>query len=60
MSYTCCILHPSYIFFKNYYIIIEIREYATVIDIDPDLEPELMWIAREGISAPLPPDWRPW
>ncbi|RDD46116.1 Centrosomal protein of 164 kDa [Trichoplax sp. H2] len=37
----------------------EIREYATVIGIDPDLEPELMWIAKEGISAPLPPDWRP-
>ena len=41
-------------------MITEIREYATVIGIDPDHEPELMWIAKEGISAPLPPDWRPW
>eukprot|EP00057_Strongylocentrotus_purpuratus_P014646 XP_011669120.1 PREDICTED: centrosomal protein of 164 kDa-like [Strongylocentrotus purpuratus] len=38
----------------------EIVEYATtVIGIDPDTEPHLMWIAREGISAPLPADWKP-
>lgn len=37
----------------------EIREYATVIGIDPDREPDLMYIAREGINAPLPPDWKP-
>ncbi|XP_071497412.1 uncharacterized protein [Diadema antillarum] len=38
----------------------EIHEYATaVIGIDPETEPELMWIAREGISAPLPADWKP-
>ncbi|XP_063959893.1 centrosomal protein of 164 kDa-like [Lytechinus pictus] len=38
----------------------EILEYATtVIGIDPETEPHLMWIAREGISAPLPADWKP-
>ena len=37
----------------------EIREYATVIGIEPDKEPDLMYIAREGINAPLPPDWKP-
>lgn len=37
----------------------EIREYATVIGIDPDREPDLMYIAREGINAPLPSDWKP-
>ncbi|XP_071958081.1 uncharacterized protein [Antedon mediterranea] len=37
----------------------EIREYAGVIGIDPDEDPELMWIAREGIIAPLPEDWKP-
>eukprot|EP00057_Strongylocentrotus_purpuratus_P014647 XP_011669121.1 PREDICTED: centrosomal protein of 164 kDa-like [Strongylocentrotus purpuratus] len=38
----------------------EIVKYATtVIGIDPDTEPHLMWIAREGISAPLPADWKP-
>lgn len=21
---------------------------------------ELLWIAREGLKAPLPPDWKPW
>lgn len=39
--------------------ILEIREYASVIGIDPVTEPHLLWIAREGISAPLPPKWKP-
>lgn len=37
----------------------EILEYARDIDIDPNNEPELMWLAREGIVAPLPPEWKP-
>ncbi|XP_069803749.1 centrosomal protein of 164 kDa isoform X2 [Dendropsophus ebraccatus] len=37
----------------------EIQEYARMIGIDPDAEPEMMWLAREGIVAPLPPDWKP-
>ncbi|XP_075184475.1 centrosomal protein of 164 kDa isoform X2 [Anomaloglossus baeobatrachus] len=37
----------------------EIQEYARMIGIDPDAEAELMWLAREGIVAPLPPDWKP-
>ncbi|XP_044138181.1 centrosomal protein of 164 kDa isoform X5 [Bufo gargarizans] len=37
----------------------EIQEYARMIGIDPDAEPELMWLAREGIVAPLPTDWKP-
>ncbi|XP_070534943.1 centrosomal protein of 164 kDa-like [Ptychodera flava] len=37
----------------------EIREYAQVIGIEVDREPHLMWIAREGINAPLPQDWKP-
>ncbi|XP_073513175.1 centrosomal protein of 164 kDa isoform X5 [Phyllobates terribilis] len=37
----------------------EIQEYARMIGIDPDTEAELMWLAREGIVAPLPPDWKP-
>ncbi|XP_075135801.1 centrosomal protein of 164 kDa isoform X5 [Leptodactylus fuscus] len=37
----------------------EIQEYARMIGIDPDAEPELMWLAREGIVVPLPPDWKP-
>ncbi|KAK3096852.1 hypothetical protein FSP39_003949 [Pinctada imbricata] len=37
----------------------EINEYATIIGIDPHTEPHLLWIAREGISAPLPDHWKP-
>ncbi|XP_062242320.1 centrosomal protein of 164 kDa-like [Platichthys flesus] len=37
----------------------EIQEYAREIGIDPGSEPELLWLAREGIVAPLPPEWKP-
>ncbi|XP_040902770.1 centrosomal protein of 164 kDa-like isoform X1 [Toxotes jaculatrix] len=37
----------------------EIQEYAKEIGIDPDCEPELLWLAREGIVAPLPHEWKP-
>ncbi|XP_066522859.1 centrosomal protein of 164 kDa-like isoform X2 [Hoplias malabaricus] len=37
----------------------EIHEYAREIGIDPGREPELLWLAREGIVAPLPPEWKP-
>ncbi|XP_038179834.1 centrosomal protein of 164 kDa isoform X2 [Arvicola amphibius] len=37
----------------------EILDFARVIGIDPLKEPELMWLAREGIEAPLPKGWKP-
>lgn len=37
----------------------EINEYARVIGLDPDSEKNLIWIAKEGINAPLPPNWKP-
>ncbi|XP_015257389.1 PREDICTED: centrosomal protein of 164 kDa [Cyprinodon variegatus] len=37
----------------------DILEYAREIGIDPENEPELLWLAREGVSAPLPPEWKP-
>ncbi|KAM6432122.1 centrosomal protein of 164 kDa isoform 3-T3 [Liasis olivaceus] len=37
----------------------EIQEFARVVGIDPENEPELMWLAREGIVAPLPAEWKP-
>ncbi|XP_077398230.1 uncharacterized protein LOC144033776 isoform X2 [Festucalex cinctus] len=37
----------------------EIKEYAKEIGIDLDNETELMWLAREGIVAPLPSEWKP-
>ncbi|NXD86608.1 CE164 protein, partial [Halcyon senegalensis] len=33
--------------------------YAQEIGIDPEKEPELIWLAKEGIVAPLPTNWRP-
>ena len=52
-------------YYYYYYLVkffhVEIIEYAQVIGIDVENEREdLMWIAREGISAPLPNDWKPW
>ncbi|KFP90094.1 Centrosomal protein of 164 kDa, partial [Apaloderma vittatum] len=37
----------------------EIKDYAREIGIDPDKEPELLWLAKEGIMTPLPADWKP-
>ncbi|KAJ7427412.1 centrosomal protein of 164 kDa [Willisornis vidua] len=37
----------------------EIRNFAPIIGIDPDKESELLWLARECLVAPLPPDWKP-
>lgn len=37
----------------------EIRDYAIYIGIDPDKEPQLLWLAREGFIKPLPPGWKP-
>lgn len=31
-----------------------------MIGIDPDSESELLWIAKEGLTTPLPECWRPW
>ncbi|KAM8927689.1 centrosomal protein of 164 kDa [Pelodytes ibericus] len=47
-------LDESYIPQEN-----EIKAYARLIGIDQDSEPELMWLALEGIAAPLPPQWKP-
>ncbi|XP_068274197.1 centrosomal protein of 164 kDa isoform X2 [Nyctibius grandis] len=37
----------------------EIHDFAQNIGIDPEKEPELMWLAKEAIVAPLPPGWKP-
>jgi len=36
----------------------EIEEYARFIGVDPKNEPELLWIAKEGVSAPVPSPWK--
>uniref|UniRef100_K1QQ28 Uncharacterized protein n=1 Tax=Magallana gigas TaxID=29159 RepID=K1QQ28_MAGGI len=38
----------------------EVCDYAQIIGIDPKTEPHLIYIAREGICAPLPDHWKPW
>lgn len=38
----------------------EIKEYAEVLGIYADSEPELLWLAREGLITPLPDCWKPW
>ncbi|KFV92271.1 Centrosomal protein of 164 kDa, partial [Eurypyga helias] len=32
--------------------------YAREIGINPEKEPELLWLAKEGILALLPPEWK--
>ena len=39
--------------------LLEVLEYCKVLDLDPVAERELLYIAREGIKAPLPKDWKP-
>ncbi|NXS04194.1 CE164 protein, partial [Oxylabes madagascariensis] len=36
----------------------EIRYFAPTIGIDPDKESELLWLARECLVTPLPPEWK--
>jgi hypothetical protein len=37
----------------------EILEYAKWLGMDIETEKDLFWIAREGLKAPLPKDWKP-
>jgi hypothetical protein len=48
---------------KKYYFnpcFSEILEYAEKIGIDVANEPELLYIAKEGVLQELPPKWKPW
>jgi len=40
-------------------ILLEVAEYATLIGLDTVKDEHLMYIAREGVNAPLPKDWKP-
>ena len=37
----------------------EILEYCKVLKLDPVAEKDLLFIAKEGIKAPLPKEWKP-
>jgi hypothetical protein len=38
----------------------DLEDYAQTIGIDIDTDKDLLWIAREGLKAPLPAGWKPW
>ena len=37
----------------------EIDEYAKWLGMDPQEDKHLFWVAREGLKAPLPSEWKP-
>ncbi len=37
----------------------EVVNYAVWLGLDPKNDADLMWIANEGIRAPLPDSWKP-
>jgi len=37
----------------------EVKDYAEWLGMDVDRDTELLWIAREGLRAPLPAPWKP-
>lgn len=53
------LFHLSY-FSTLLAVFAEILQFAREIGIDPIKEPELLWLAREGIVASLPEEWKPW
>ena len=39
---------------------VDIEEYAPTIGLDLNQHPDLAWLARDGLKAPLPKGWNPW
>ena len=37
----------------------EIKEYAKWLGMDLEADKHLFWVAREGLKAPLPSEWKP-
>ena len=35
-------------------------EYARKIGINPEKEPQLLYLAKEGLLRELPGEWKPW
>lgn len=40
-------------------LLIEILEYCKILGLDPIAEKDFLFIAKEGIKAPLPKEWKP-
>ena len=61
MFFAIIYIYTGVYYLYNKYAISEIEDYARVIGIeDVHRESELLWIAKEGINAPLPENWKPW
>jgi len=46
------------IIFHFYHYILEIIEYAKYLGLDINTDQDLLWIAVEGLKAPVPEPWR--
>lgn len=46
--------------FSLFIFLAEINDYATLIGIDPTKETHLLYLAKEGLMAALPPEWKIW
>ena len=38
---------------------VDINDYCDVIGLNLEEDPDLVWIAKEGLKAPLPANWKP-
>ncbi len=57
MSRIKCLRKTTILFL---YFVLDIEEYAKRIGINISSEPELLYLAREGLRASLPDGWKPW
>jgi hypothetical protein len=52
--------NAKHIFMSMVLFTVELLEYATWLGMNLPEESELLWVAREGLKAPLPEHWKPW
>ena len=45
--------------FNKCFCLPEIEEYAAFLGMDPEEDVRLLWIAKEGLKAQLPAQWKP-
>ena len=53
----CLIYFSALTSYFNYGL--ELNEYATFLGINIADEPDLLWVARQGLKTPLPENWKP-
>lgn len=52
--------NAKHVFVSTMLSTVELLEYATWLGMNLPEESELLWVAREGLKAPLPEHWKPW